>query len=137
MLFHSPWFSLEPYAEIPLAQLLAPSAERFRDKPAFITAEGQTHSFGEMWEASRRLGSYLQEVGIQKGDRLAILSANCPEYFVAFYGTLFAGGVVTTLNPLYKEREVLHSWRTAGLAPSSRWDRSNRSSTVFASTCRS
>src|SRR5437867_1695601 len=33
MLFHSPWFSLEPYAEIPLTDLLAPSAERFRDGP--------------------------------------------------------------------------------------------------------
>ena len=114
MLFHSPWFSLEPYAEIPLIQLLAPSAERFRDKPAFITAEGQTHSFGEMWEASRRLGRYLQDSGVQKGDRIALLSANCPEYFVAFYGTLFAGGVVTTLNPLYKEREVLHQLEDCG-----------------------
>jgi acyl-CoA synthetase (AMP-forming)/AMP-acid ligase II len=108
MLFHSPWFSLEPYAEIPLTELLAPSAQRYRDKPAFITAEGRTHSFGEMWEASRRLGRYMQDAGIQKGDRVSILSANCPEYFVAFYGTLFAGGAVTTLNPLYKEREILH-----------------------------
>ena len=114
MLFHSPWFSLEPYAEIPLTELLAPSAERFRDKPAFIMAEGRSHSFGEVWEASRRLGRHLQDAGIQKGDRVAILSANCPEYFVAFYGTLFAGGVVTTLNPLYKEREVLHQLEDCG-----------------------
>jgi acyl-CoA synthetase (AMP-forming)/AMP-acid ligase II len=114
MVFHSPWFSLQPYAEIPLTELLAPSAERFRDKPAFITAEGHQHSFGEMWEASRRLGRYMQDAGIQKGDRVAILSANCPEYFTAFYGTLFAGGVVTTLNPLYKEREVLHQLEDCG-----------------------
>jgi len=114
MLFQSPWFSLEPYAEIPLTQLLAPSAERFRDKAAFIMAEGRSHSFGEVWEASRRLGRHLQDAGIQKGDRVAILSANCPEYFVAFYGTLFAGGVVTTLNPLYKGREVLHQLEDCG-----------------------
>jgi long-chain acyl-CoA synthetase len=114
MLYHSPWFSLEPYAEIPLQELLAPAVERFRDKPAFITAEGRSHTFGETWEASRRLGRYLQDAGIQKGDRIAILSANCPEYFVAFYGTLFAGGVVTTLNPLYKEREVLHQLEDCG-----------------------
>ncbi len=114
MLFHSPWFSLEPYAEIPLTQLLAPAAQRFHDKPAFITAEGNTHTFGETWSASRRLGRYLQDTGIEKGDRLAILAANCPEYFAAFYGTLFAGGVVTTLNPLYKEREVLHQLEDCG-----------------------
>src|SRR6266581_3334750 len=108
MLYHSPWFSLAPYAEIPLTQLLAPAAERFRDKPAFLTPEGESYTFGEAWQASRRLGRHLQDSGIQKGDRIAVLSANCPEYFVAFYGTLFAGGVVTTLNPLYKERELLH-----------------------------
>jgi acyl-CoA synthetase (AMP-forming)/AMP-acid ligase II len=114
MVFHSPWFSLQPYAEISLTDLLAPSAERFKDKPAFITAEGRSHSFGDMWEASKRLGRHLQDSGIQKGDRIAVLSANCPEYFVAFYGTLFAGGVVTTLNPLYKEREVLHQLEDCG-----------------------
>jgi len=114
MLFHSPWFSLEPYAEIPLTDLLAPSVDRFRDKPAFITPEGGTYTFGAAWQASLRLGRHLQEAGIQKGDRIAILSANCPEYFIAFYGTLFAGGVVTTLNPLYKEREVLHQLEDCG-----------------------
>src|SRR5207245_610877 len=107
-------FSLAPYAEIPLTQLLAPAAERFRDKPAFLTPEGESYTFGEAWQASRRLGRDLQDSGIQKGDRIAILSANCPEYFVAFYGTLFAGGVVTTLNPLYKEREVLHQLEACG-----------------------
>ena len=107
-LFHSPWFTLEPYPEIPLTELLAPAARRFRDKPAFITAEGRSYTFGQTWEAGRRLGRFLQDNGIGKGDRVAIFSANAPEYFVAFYGILFAGGVVTTLNPLYKEREVLH-----------------------------
>ncbi|MCH8346151.1 MAG: AMP-binding protein, partial [Chloroflexi bacterium] len=108
MIIHSPWFSLEPYPQITLTQLLEPSASRFQDKPAFITAEGQEYTFGHIWEACRRLGRFLQDDGLQKGDRVAILSANAPEYFVAFYGALFAGGVVTTLNPLYKEREILH-----------------------------
>jgi len=114
MLFHSPWFTLEPYPEIALTDLLAPSADRFRDKPAFIAADGTTHGFAEIWQACRRLGRYLQDNGISKGDRIAILSANAPEYFVAFYGTLFAGGVVTTLNPLYKDREVLHQLEDCG-----------------------
>ena len=113
-LFHSPWFSLEPYPEISLTELLAPAAERFRDKPAFITADGQVRTFGQTWEACRRLGRYLQDQGIEKGDRVAILSANATEYFLAFYATLFAGGVVTTLNPLYKEREVLHQLEDCG-----------------------
>ncbi len=114
MLFHSPWFSLEPYPEIPLTDLLAPAAEMHRDRPALINIDGTTHTFGHTWQACRKLGRFLQDNGIEKGDRIAILSANAPEYFVAFYGTLFAGGVVTTLNPLYKEREVLHQLEDCG-----------------------
>src|SRR3990170_4432874 len=127
MLFHSPWFTLEPYPEVSLTGLLAPSAERFRDKPAFISLDGRMDTFGHVWEACRRLGRFLQDQGLAKGDRVAILSANAPEYFVAFYGALFAGGVVTTLNPLYKDREVLHHlkhvyaiedvWTLAGESP--------------------
>lgn len=112
-LFHSPWYSLEPYPELSLTDLLAPSAEKYRDKPAFISVEGQMHTFGEMWETARRMGRHLQDLGIQKGDRVAIFSANSVEYFIAFYGILFAGGTVTTLNPLYKEREVLHQLENA------------------------
>jgi long-chain acyl-CoA synthetase len=113
--YQSPWFSLEPYPEIALTELLAPAAERYRDKPAFINMEGQTQTFGHIWETCRRLGRFLQDQGIEKGDRVAILSANATEYFLAFYGTLFAGGVVTTLNPLYKEREVLHQLEDCGV----------------------
>ena len=108
MTVHSPWFSLEPYPHISLTDLMQRSAHRFQEKPAFIAAEGPEYTFGHVWEASRRLGRFLQDNGLQKGDRVAILSANAPEYFVAFYGTLFAGGVVTTLSPLYTEREILH-----------------------------
>jgi acyl-CoA synthetase (AMP-forming)/AMP-acid ligase II len=105
---HSPWFSLEPYPEISLTDLLGHSAERNRDRPAFVNYDGTSYTFGQVWEASKRMGRFLQDNGVKKGDRIAIFSANCPEYFVAFYGTLFAGGVVTTLNPLYKDRELLH-----------------------------
>ncbi len=107
-LHYSPWFSLAPYAEIPLTDLLAPSAEKYKDRPALVNFDGTSYTFGQTWEACKRMGRFLQDNGIKKGDRIAIFSANCPEYFVAFYGTLFAGGVVTTLNPLYKERELLH-----------------------------
>ncbi len=105
---HSPWFSLQPYAEVSLTDFLTPSAQRYADKPALINYDGTSYTFAHTWETCRRVGRYLQDNGIKKGDRIAIFSANAPEYFIAFYGTLFAGGTVTTLNPLYKERELLH-----------------------------
>ncbi len=108
MTVHSPWFSLEPYPHISLTDLMERSARHFHDKVALVDMEGRECTFGHAWEASRRMGRFLQDQGLQKGERIAILSANIPEYFVAFYGILHAGGVVTTLNPLYKEREILH-----------------------------
>ncbi len=115
-LFHSPWFSIKPYPEVSLQDLLAPSAEMYRDRPALITHEGTEYTFGHTWKACRKLGRFLQDNGIKKGDRIAIFSANSAEYFIAFHATLYAGGTVTTLNPLYKEREVLHQLEDAGAA---------------------
>ena len=48
----------------------------------------------------------LQERGVSKGDRVAIVAPNSPEWVLAFYGANLAGATVTTLNPLYREREV-------------------------------
>jgi len=112
-LFHSPWFSIKPYPEVSLQDLLAPSAEMYRDRPALITHEATEYTFGQTWKACRKLGRFLQDNGIEKGDRIAIFSGNSAEYFIAFYATLFAGGTVTTLNPLYKDREVLHQLEDA------------------------
>ena len=58
--FHSPWFSLAPYPEIALTDLLAPSAERYADRPAFINFDGRQHSFAEIWSACRRVGPEIR-----------------------------------------------------------------------------
>ncbi len=108
MLIHSPYASLQPYPTVTLPEYLENSARRFQDKPCLINVDGTTYTFGQIWEAGRRLGRFLQDQGIKKGDRVAILSANIPEYVVAFQGIAHAGAVVTTLNPLYKQRELLH-----------------------------
>ncbi|MEO6197419.1 MAG: AMP-binding protein [Dehalococcoidia bacterium] len=113
-LYHSPWFTLEPYPELSLPDFLTPSAQKFADKKALINFDGTSYTFAQTWEACRRLGRFLQDNGVNKGDRVAIFSANSPEYFVAFFGTLCAGATVTTLNPLYKERELLHQLEDCG-----------------------
>ncbi len=114
MIIHSPWASLEPYPHINLPEYLEHAVVRFRDKTAFINVDGAAYTFGQVWEAGQRLGRFLQDQGVQKGDRIAILSANIPEYVVAFQGIVQAGAVVTTLNPLYKEREILHQLEDCG-----------------------
>jgi acyl-CoA synthetase (AMP-forming)/AMP-acid ligase II len=102
------WPSQAPYEEFALPELLRRSAERFRDKPALIAADGTTRTYRHLWSYARKVARLLQDNGIEKGDRIGILSPNVVDYAAVFYGALLAGATVTTLNPLYREREIEH-----------------------------
>ncbi len=110
----SPWLSLEPYPKVPLTQMLEWSAARYPNKAALISVDGREHTFAQVWRAARKVARLLQERGIARGDRVGILAPNSPEYAVAFYSTLLAGGAATTLNPLYREREVEYQLNDSG-----------------------
>jgi len=102
------WPSQAPYEEIPLPELLRRSAERFGDKPALIGADGTTRTYRDLWSYARKVARFLQDHGIEKGDKVGIFSPNHVDYASVFYGILLAGATVTTLNPLYREREIEH-----------------------------
>ncbi|HLB29667.1 MAG TPA: AMP-binding protein [Dehalococcoidia bacterium] len=110
----SAWLSLEPYPKMPLSRMLEWSAARYPNKAALITADGQEYTFARIWMAARRIARLLEERGLARGDRVGILSPNCPEYGVVFHAILLAGGVATTLNPLYREREIEHQLNDSG-----------------------
>jgi acyl-CoA synthetase (AMP-forming)/AMP-acid ligase II len=102
------WPSQAPYEEFPLPELLRRSAEAFGDKPALIGADGTALSYRELWSRARRVARFLQDQGIEKGDKVGIFSPNHVDYASVFYGILLTGATVTTLNPLYREREIEH-----------------------------
>ena len=109
MLASGPWPSQAPYPKHPFSQLFEQTAQRLPDKPAFIDIDEQAYTFGRLWEASRKLARFLQrQANVVKGETVAILAPNCPEYAVVLHGALLAGAKVTTLNPLYVAREVEH-----------------------------
>lgn len=56
----------------------------------------------------RKVASALVRRGLKKGDVVAIYSPNIPEYPIIFFGTIMAGGTVTTCNPLYTAKELAH-----------------------------
>lgn len=56
----------------------------------------------------------LPDGGLQRGERVAIYSPNCPEYAVVAHGISMAGGTLPTLNPLYRAREVVYQLADAG-----------------------
>jgi len=102
------WPSQAPYEEFALPELVRRSAEQFGDKPALIGADGTIRTYRELWSYVRKVARFLQDHGIEKGDKVAIFSPNHVDYAAVFYGALLAGATVTTLNPLYREREIEH-----------------------------
>jgi acyl-CoA synthetase (AMP-forming)/AMP-acid ligase II len=107
------WPSQAPYEEFALPELLRRSAERFGDKPALISAEGTVRTYRELWSNARKVARFLQDNGIKKGDKVGVFSPNHVDYASVFYGALLTGATVTTLNPLYREREIEHQLNDA------------------------
>jgi long-chain acyl-CoA synthetase len=88
-----------------LASLLTESAGRTPEAPAIRLGETEL-SYGELDDRSGRLATLLRERGFQPGDRVGVMLPNVPEFPVAYYGVLRAGGVVVPMNVLLKRREI-------------------------------
>lgn len=101
------------YPRIPLYQILEDTAKDFPDLDAVIF-QGKRIKYGELAEWARNLASGLQQIGIRKGQRVAIMLPNCPQYIVAYYAILKLGGVVVNVNPMYVERELEFQLQDAG-----------------------
>jgi acyl-CoA synthetase (AMP-forming)/AMP-acid ligase II len=114
-ILESPRPSRLPYPEHPVPELLARSARLWPDAVALV--DGTTDAevtFARLDEAVRGMARALQDEGVEKGDRVALVAPNSPEWVVAFQGALLAGATVTTLNPLYKQREIRHQFEDSG-----------------------
>jgi long-chain acyl-CoA synthetase len=103
------------YPSIPLDQLLTDAAAKHPDHAA--TVFGATVgsrlmdaklTYGQLNQAVDRFAAGLQGLGVGKGDRVAIMLPNCPQFVITAYATWRIGGVVVCCNPLYVPREVEH-----------------------------
>ena len=99
--------------EEPLPVILARQAERVPDRPA-IHFYGRAISFAELDAAVGSFAGFLKGRGLSPGDRVAIFLENCPQFAIAYYGTLRAGGIVVCLNPMHKAVELLHEFQDCG-----------------------
>ena len=75
---------------------------------------GRSFSFGDLDELSRAFAAYLQSLRLERGDRVAIMMPNVPQYPVAVAAVLRAGYVVVNVNPLYTPRELEHQLKDSG-----------------------
>jgi len=97
-----------------LIEVFENAATRYADQPAFINM-GEVMTFRKLEERSRAFAAYLQnELGLQKGDRVALMMPNLLQYPIALFGILRAGMVVVNVNPLYTPRELEHQLNDSG-----------------------
>ena len=96
-----------------LVGLMEESFRKNADKVAY-SFMSQDISFGQTDSLSLAFGAYLQGLGLAKGDRVAIMMPNVPQYPVAVAAILRAGLVVVNVNPLYTPRELQHQLKDSG-----------------------
>ncbi|HEY2420607.1 MAG TPA: long-chain fatty acid--CoA ligase [Neobacillus sp.] len=88
-----------------LYDFLESAASRFGDKPAF-TFYGKVFSYKQTKMMVDMLASSLNEKGLKKGDRVAIMLPNCPQYIFTLFAIFRLGGIAVQVNPMYVEREI-------------------------------
>ena len=121
-LSNRPWLSsyspgvpadIDPSQYASLVQLMEESFQKYASRPAY-SFMGKEITFAQTDSLSRALAAYLQSLGLAKGDRVAIMMPNVPQYPVAVAAILRAGLVAVNVNPLYTPRELEHQLKDSG-----------------------
>ena len=89
------WFNLEV------------SAARYADKPAYLFF-GRALTYAQLHAQALAVAGWLQSVGVNAGDRVALFMQNCPQYVAAYYGIIRANAVVVPVNPMNRAEEFSH-----------------------------
>ena len=104
---------IDPDQYSSLVALMEESFARYADRTAY-SFMGKAISYRQTDEDSLALAAYLQSLGLTKGDRVALMMPNIPQYPVAVAAVLRAGYVVVNVNPLYTPRELEHQLKDSG-----------------------
>lgn len=120
-MINKPWLSLYPpeisakvsYEKIPIHEYLTRAYKASPDKIA-IHFMGKNITYREFYQSTLKFANYLRSLGIEKGDRVAIMLPNCPQSAIAYFGILYSGAIVVQTNPLYTERELKYQMVNSG-----------------------
>ena len=96
-----------------LYDLFRHAAEEHRGKTA-LSFYGTTFEFGRLQALVEKMAASLAASGVSKGDRVALMLPNCPQYVISFFATVRLGAIVTQINPMYVEREIEHILNDSG-----------------------
>ncbi|MFN8564218.1 MAG: AMP-binding protein [Anaerolineae bacterium] len=120
--------SLEPYPEIPLYQMLTDSARKAPNSVALVTSAhlpvlgrvGSELTYAQVDQQTDAFAAALIDLGLKKGDRVAIVMPNVAAFIIAYFGVLKAGGVVSGRTPPTPPRSCASRSTTATPNSSSR-----------------
>ncbi len=107
-------YNIDPTRYTSVPELLERSVGKYGDKTAYINF-GKKLSFHDLDQLSADFAAYLQNSGLNPGDRIAIQMPNVLQYPVVLFGALRAGLIVVNTNPLYTSREMEHQFKDAGV----------------------
>ncbi len=108
-----PWFKFYPeglptsidYPNISITEALKEVAEKYPNDIALIFEDFKL-TYRELVELVDRFATALSDLGISKGDIVALFLPNIPQFAISYYGALEIGAIVTAVNPLFKEKEL-------------------------------
>lgn len=102
------------YPPEPLFYFLEEAARKYPNRPCTIF-KGAVITYQEMNAITDRVAGSLASLGVKKGDRVGIFMPNTPQFVMAYFGILKAGGVVVATNPLYTSSEIEYQVNDAGV----------------------
>ncbi|HUW66059.1 MAG TPA: long-chain fatty acid--CoA ligase [Spirochaetia bacterium] len=116
-----PWLKSYPpgvpehleYPPVVLPDLLRQAARDYPEKEALSFYDNPV-TYSVFYGYVSRFAAALVNLGVQKGDRVAIMGPNCPQWEIAFFGALMAGAVVVQTNPMYRGRELTFLFNDSG-----------------------
>ena len=96
-----------------LTAMMLESCEQYKDRVAYDSMSS-TITYGELEQRSAHFGAWLQSIGVQKGERVALMMPNILQYPICLLGTLRIGAAVVNTNPLYTASELKHQLSDSG-----------------------
>ena len=109
------------YPSVPLDELLKISASKYPDQIAILFGGSlgsrvldKPVTYRELNTAVDQFAAAIQSLGVKKGDRVAIFMPNCPQFVIAYYGSMRAGGVAVPFNFLYTQKEIKDQLNDSG-----------------------
>ena len=113
-MFWPPLIPKSPEVEKPIFEILRDWAAMTPNNIA-LRFYGTDLTYGELEEAINRFAQGLLDLGLKKGDRVALFMQNCPQFVISFFGILSAGGIVVSVNPMFKEAELEYEINDANI----------------------